>query len=287
VTVACSDVEVSARTYRDFLGYEISAQYTVDGPLARFWERPGLVGRRVTMLLPAGSGTTYIRLVETPRDPAYRPFLQMGWNAAELIVQDVDAIAGRLTGSPFRIIGPPADLSFTNQIRAMQVVGPDNEALYLTSCKGHVAGFDMPVAQHFVDRVFIVILGGPSVQELIDFYAREFGVARPPVMPVVISVLSAAHGMPLTTRHDLAALALREQCYIEADAMPQPTRPRGGAEGELPPAIGIVSFAVDALPLQLAQAGAGPAALPNPPYSGRPALLCRGPAGEIIEFIER
>jgi len=53
-------------------------------------------------------------------------------SAAELIVDDVDALAAELASSPFRIIGGPADLSFSDQIRAMQVVGPAREVLYLT-----------------------------------------------------------------------------------------------------------------------------------------------------------
>ena len=47
-------------------------------------------------------------------------------------VDDVDALAAELASSPFRIIGGPADLSFSDQIRAMQVVGPAREVLYLT-----------------------------------------------------------------------------------------------------------------------------------------------------------
>ena len=41
-------------------------------------------------------------------------------------------MAAELASSPFRIIGGPADLSFSDQIRAMQVVGPAREVLYLT-----------------------------------------------------------------------------------------------------------------------------------------------------------
>ena len=60
-----------------------------------------------------------------------------GWNAAELIVEDVDGLAVQLENSPFKIIGSPADLSFTKNIRAMQVMGPANEILYLTQFKNN------------------------------------------------------------------------------------------------------------------------------------------------------
>ena len=37
--------------------------------------------------------------------------------------------------SPFKIIGPPADLELVPQIRAMQVVGLAQEVFYLTMFK--------------------------------------------------------------------------------------------------------------------------------------------------------
>ncbi|GIS85687.1 MAG: hypothetical protein CM1200mP17_02550 [Woeseia sp.] len=39
-------------------------------------------------------------------------------------------MAIKLSNSEFEIIGPPADLSFTDQIRAMQVIGPSSEILF-------------------------------------------------------------------------------------------------------------------------------------------------------------
>ena len=199
-------------------------------------------------MLPHGDGPTYIRFVESRPAPDYRPFMHMGWNAAEIMVQDTDAVAQRLAGSPFKLIGAPANLSISDKIRAMQVVGPAGEAIYLTSFKEKMAEFDVPEARHFVDRVFIVILGGPSVAELNDFYSRHFGVPKARATPAVISVLSRAHGMPPDTRHDLAALPLQGQCYIEADTMPRATLPRLSVGDELPPAIAMISLGVERLP---------------------------------------
>ncbi|MFO1427679.1 MAG: hypothetical protein U1F11_12070 [Steroidobacteraceae bacterium] len=118
----------------------------------------------------------------------------------------------------------------------MQVVGLAGEAIYLTSFKEKMAEFDVPEARHFVDRVFIVILGGPSVAELNDFYSRHFGVPKAQATPAVISVLSRAHGMSPDTRHDLAALPLQGRKRIEADTMPRamlaaPVRRRRAAAG--------------------------------------------------------
>lgn len=286
VTIATLDVQRMIDTYHLHLGYELVDHGRVSAAQARLWGRPALAGRRYASMLPGGDGPTFLRFVEgrTPAD--YVAFRHMGWNAAELMVQDTDGIAARLEGSPFRIIGPPADLSFTDKIRAMQALGPAQESIYLTSFKEKMAEFDTPEARHYVDRVFIVILGGPSVQVVNEFYHRHFGVAVAPVMPAVISVLSNAQGLPADTPHDLAALALQGQSFIEADTMPAATLPRGGLEGELPPAIAMVSFGVDALPETLEYL-APPTVLPEAPYHGRRTAVAVGAAGELIELIER
>jgi hypothetical protein len=286
VTIATPELQYMIDTYQLYLGYELVDHGRVPPALAALWDRPGLAGRRYALMLPGGDGQTYFRFVESRTNPSYVPFRHMGWNAAELMVQDTDAVARKLEGSPFEVIGPPADLSFSDKIRAMQVLGPARESLYLTSFKEKLPEFDTPDANHFVDRVFIVICGGRSVAELNDFYHRHFGVAVAPVIPAVISVISNAHGLPGDTRHDLAALSLTGQSYIEADTMPPGTLPRLADAGELPPAIAMVSFGIDALPEGLDWL-APPATLPIAPYHGRRAALCVGAGGELIELIER
>lgn len=286
VTIAAPELQYMIDTYRLYLGYELVDHGRVPLPLASLWRRPELAGRRYALMLPGGEGQTYFRFVESRANPAYVPFRHMGWNAAELMVQDTDAVARKLEGSPFEIIGPPANLSFSDKIRAMQVLGPARESLYLTSFKEKLPEFDTPDANHFVDRVFIVICGGPSVAAVNDFYHRHFDVAVAPVIPAVISVISNAHGLPAETKHDLAALALTGQSYIEADTMPPGTLPRVADAGELPPAIAMVSFGIDALPPTVDWL-APPSALPMAPYHGRHAGVCTGAGGELIELIER
>ena len=286
VTVATPDVQRLIDAYNLHLGYQVVDHGRVSAAQADLWARLALVGRRYALMLPGGEGNTFFRFVESRTPHDYVPFRHMGWNAAELMVQDTDAIAARLEHSPFRIIGPPADLSFSDKIRAMQALGPAEESIYLTSFKEKLPEFDTPDAKHFVDRTFIVILGGPSVAEINAFYNRHFDIAIAPVIPAVISVLSNAQGLPSETNHDLAALALNGQSYIEADTMPASTLPRRAIDGELPPAIAMVSFGVDALPDSLDYI-APPRVLASTPYHGRRAAVCVGPGGELVELIER
>jgi len=285
VTIAAPDLQHMIDSYHLYLGYAMVDHGRLSAAHAELWGLPSLTGRRYASMLPQGEGQTFIRFVESKPPADYAPFRHMGWNAAELMVQDTDGIAAKLADSPFKIIGPPADLSFSDKIRAMQALGPAQESIYLTSFKEKLPQFDTPEARHYVDRVFIVILGGPSVAVLNDFYHRHFNVAVAPVIPAVISVLSAAQGLPADTAHDLAALALQGQSYIEADHMPAATLPRVARDGELPPAISMVSFIVKALPEGLPWR-APPRALPEAPYHGRRAAVCVGAAGEWIELIE-
>jgi catechol 2,3-dioxygenase-like lactoylglutathione lyase family enzyme len=286
VTITTPDLQASAAAYQRYLGYRVTDDGAVGRDTARAWGRPGLASARTVLMEPRSGADTYVRFVEGPVYADYRPFAHLGWNAAELIVADVDRLAGQLAGSPFHCIGEPADLSFSDQIRAMQVVGPAGEVLYLTQIKSKLAVFDTPEAASFVDRVFIVILGGASLDGLQDYYHEHHGLARAPSMPSVISVLSAQYGLPADHRHPIAALKVPGQCYIEVDQMPDAATARPCQPGHLPPAIAMVSFEVDRLPDPL------PAILGERhrsaalPYGGRRSCACVGPTGELIELIE-
>jgi len=286
VTIAAPELQRTIDAYQLYLGYELVEHGRLSPALATLWGRPGLVGRRYALMLPEGRGRTFIRFVESRSEPAYQPFRHFGWNAAEIMVQDTDAAAARLADSPFRIIGPPANLSFSDRIRAMQALGPSREAIYLTSFKEKMAEFDVPEAHTFIDRVFIVILGGRSIAEINGFYATHFGAPQANAMPAVISVMSNAFGLPPDTKHELAAVALRGQSYVELDAMPADATPRPGSPDELPPAISMVSFTADSLPASGLPYLAEPATIPQAPYYGKRAGVCIGAAGELIEVIE-
>ena len=198
----------------------------------------------------------------------------------------MDSLAGQLAGSPFRVIGAPADLSFTDKIRAMQVVGPAREVLYLTQIKERLAAFDTPEAAAFVDRAFIVILGGSSLDLLQDFYHGQFGVARAEAMPSVISVLSApvrpAEGLPPRHRGTQGVRAVLHRGGRDAAGRGRPPLRAGPAaarrgDGQLRggPAARVAVRSLGAVHRS-----------PALPYAGRRSLACVGAAGELIELIE-
>lgn len=118
VTVAAPELQYMIDSYRLFLGYQLVDHGRLSPAQASLWGLPNLTGRRYALMLPEGEGQTFLRFVESKPSPDYVPFRHMGWNAAELMVQDTDKAAARLAGSPFKIIGPPANLSISDKIRA-------------------------------------------------------------------------------------------------------------------------------------------------------------------------
>jgi catechol 2,3-dioxygenase-like lactoylglutathione lyase family enzyme len=286
VTITTPDLPAAIAAYQRYLGYRVVDDGALARDVARCWGRPQLAGQRCVLMEPESGSETYLRFVQGPAYVGYEPLACVGWNAAEIIVRDVDALAERLAGSPFRTIGPPANLSFSDKIRAMQVVGPAREVLYLTQIKEQLAAFDTPVAACDVDRVFIVILGGADLEALQDYYHQQFSLARAPAMPSVVSVISARYGLPRDYKHPIAALQVRGQCYVEADQMPAQVAPRPCDPGQLPPGIAMVSFEIERLPGDLSSALGPAVAVRALPYDGRTVRACVGATGELIELIE-
>ncbi len=264
VTLSTADLAASEVAYVRHLGYRVTARGSVSADLAHSWGSPATAGARYVVVRPEAADDFEFRFVESPASPGYRAFSCFGWNAAELIVRDVDALADALSESAFRILGPPQDLSFTDAIRAMQIRGPAGEILYLTQFKKPLESLPAPPARCAVDRVFIVIVGGPSLQDLLDFYTRSFQIPAPQRMESRVKAMSEVFGLSPEYRYDIAALPIREQCYIEADQMPAAATAPRQPVGHLPPGIAIVSFRSSA--------------------ASAPRCLT-GPAGEILEII--
>ncbi len=264
VTISTPDLQSSEAAYVEHLGYRVEARGTISPDLAQRMQCPSVAGARYSVVLPAaGDGFTF-RFIEQPATARYKAFSCFGWNAAELIVRDVDEMAARLATSPFEALGPPQDLSFTDAIRAMQLRGPAGEILYLTQFKRALDVLPAPPARCDVDRVFIVIVGGPSLDALVEFYCSNFSLPAPQRMESRVKAMSAVFGLSPEHRYSIAALPLHGACYIEADEMPQAATAPTSATGRLPPGIAVVSF--------------------SSPSVATPRFLT-GAAGEILELV--
>ena len=144
------------------------------------------------------------------------PFAAPGWSAMEVLVKDLDALFEQLPAA-FTVLNPPAALSFSDQIRAMQVAGPAGELIYFTEVSGEVPGFALPTPTRQVNQCFVMINAVSDIQQSIAFYAELLKCEAPSPMPARVSILSRTNGLDEDHRHDIAPIALGPGQLFELD----------------------------------------------------------------------
>ena len=287
VTLLSLNLQTTEDAYTKFLGYQLVERGTVTKPLAQSWGAEKMVGQPYLLMQPESQSKVLLRFIESGHTNDYKPMLQEGWNAIEILVKDPDLLAEQLQGSPFKMVGPPNFLTEKKNIRAFQALGPNNELLYFTRViDPSKSNFDLGQAKSFVDQVFIMVLGGKDMAAMQHFYREKLMQPVSGPYPYRIGVLSQTYGMPNDTLHQLAIASLPNQFLIEIDQYPPAAKSIDTMKGTLPPGIAMVSFQVDHL---------GDTRLPfiTPPdhrdgfaYEGRRSASLRGAAGELIELIE-
>ncbi len=288
VTIATGDLAVTESAYREDLSYETVARGKIDATLAESWGAPRVTDSPYLLMRPASRMPVYLRFIETKSARHNVPHATEGWNAAEMLVKDVDELAKRLVDSKyFQIVGPPAYLSPDQNIKAMQVVGPSNEMLYLTRVvRPESVDFDIGSAQSFVDRVFIVIAGGRDHKGLMDFYRSRLMLPVTEPMLYRIAVLSRAYGLPEDQLHQLSLAIMQNQFFLELDEYPAEAAPSHVPPGELPAGIAMVTFEVESLDNISVPFISPPTVRNLMPYNGRRSGTLRGAVGELIELVE-
>lgn len=288
VTLSVVDLDASTRAYGDWLGFKGVDRGRVPATVAAAWDAPAIVGSPYTLLQSPSGAEVYLRLIERPSTPGYRPLATHGWNANEILVQDPVDLERRLRepGSPFTVIGPAAPLDSNREIVAMQASGPDGEVNYFTRIPASGGTFIKTPAEAAVDRTFIVVLGGPQMSTLTAFYRERLGQAVSEAFLSRVSVLNAALGLPDAHRIPLALMPLSPAFVIELDEYPPTTRPRPRREGDLPPGIAMVSVVTPQLDVNALPWRAAPTVRSEAPYFGRRAGVLVGAAGEWLELIE-
>jgi hypothetical protein len=280
VTIAVLNLEPVETAYQEEFGYTTVEQSTVGKDLAGVWDAPHMQGRDYLLMKADSEQEVFLRFVQLPGVQGYKGMTTHGWNATELLVLDPDKMAAQLEDSAFKIIGAPKDLwQAPNAPRAMQVLGPGEEVVYLT----RNVDFSTSAA---VDRVFIMVLAGPSMTSLANFYGDTLGLEVSDATPFNISAVSNAQGLPAETLYPLAVATISQDFLIELDEYPASIPARPLVDGEIPPGISMVSFAVDNLDELDLTYRAEPAALSQKPYNGRRTAVATGPAGEWLELLE-
>ncbi len=244
-TLIVNDAAPLLRAY-GALGLDVTAHWVVSAETAAAWAQPALARRHVTEL--GCGGHTLLRLMEVPGAPARATRYSHGWLALEVLVRDVDALAAPAAAAGFEIVGAPADLELSPAIRAMQIVGPAGEMLYLTQVKAPVSPFELPLSSdidsaHNVAALFIAVMSTPSRAAAI--------AACAPLHPratlqfeTKVTVLNRALGRDITTRWPLTTLQWAGQSLFEIDEVvdAQVVTPQAGA---LPSGLAWVSLQGD------------------------------------------
>lgn len=271
--------------YAAHLGYRTVERGQVPPALATSWGAPAAAGKPYILMAPGQGETVYLRFIESEGEFTFRPHTTLGWNVTEINVGGVDAIAERLRGSPFRMVGPPATLSMNDAIRAMQVIGPEGELVYLTDIADSPKTEHLPRTKEGIGRVFIMVLGVHSIEEASAFYGDLLGATMSGIYPLNSSLINEPLNLPADTNLRLILARLPGKFSIEIDELPRSVPKRRAAAGDLPMGPSIVSFAaseIDALATRfLGKAANGEGAL----YNGKRTATIAGPGGELIELI--
>lgn len=286
-TVAAPDIGEVEAWYTEWLGYSVCERGKTSAALADAWGAPAMGGRPQTVLRPESGDDVFIRICQIDPVAGYRPMNSLGWNAFELIVDDVYPLYEKLKGSPFGIIGTPASLGGElDFIHAMQVQGPAGDVLYLTCDRLRAADTLLPPPGAFVGRPFIAVLAAHGVDDIQRWYSETFRMQREADMRTAIGVVARAQGLPPEHCFDMGFMALGESGhFIEYDGYDPSIGARPANAEQLPPGCAMVSFAVDGID-DLDLDYLGPAVEDGSVvYGGGPCRTARGPAGELIELV--
>ena len=287
VTMLVTNLNAVEEAYDSYLGYQVVEEGQIDRSLGSVWGARGMNKHPYVIMQPKSGEEVYLRFIEDKSMTNYRPMGTHGWNSTEILVEDPDALAVQLSNSSFNIIGQPYDLYPTPDApRAMQVLGPSNEIIYLTRIIPGGSGFNLGSAQSYVDRVFIMVVGGPSMKALQDFYSQKLNMPVTEASDWTIGVISRLNDLPEDTIYPLALVSFEKDFLIELDEYPSVVVPRKRAVNHLPSSTSVVSFLVDSLDSFDLKWRRPPRTIQDFPYNGRKVGVTIGPAGEWIELIE-
>ena len=283
-TIGAPDVEKVKAWYNDWLDYQLVDEGWVPDNWAASWGAPVSAGRRYVVMGPASGEDVFIRAVDIDPLPDFKTLTTCGWAAIEITVADVDAVMKKLKLSPFRVIGLPRALTTDSPIRAMQIVGPAEEVIYLTGNTGDRVASNHPEPQKLIDRVFIMVLAGPDLGALKKFYLESFKLGDQGDLSFPIHALSDAQNLPADHMYKCSVLvASARGNKLELDEYEPQFGARPGPLDRLPPGVAMATFEADSfngLDIDFI-------APPAPLYEGYAAATFFGPAGERTEIMAR
>jgi hypothetical protein len=277
-SICTPSLEHSIKAWQGSLHHRPHSTGRIDAARAASLGAPSLAGAAYT-LMANELDEPWLELIESPAAAVLDPFTHCGWFSLEISVKNVDALRTTLDESAFRVIGEPANLEVSDSIRAMQVIGPAGEVLYLTEIKAPVPPFDLPFARCTVDRLFIPVLLTSDRDASAAIYEQLNGL---PGMKfeTKITVINRARGLEITQQHPVSTQQLAGSNLIEIDQL-DGLSARTASNESFPAGILAITFAVNQIPASLA-----PQTMNDGPFAGRKYACMLGAAGERIELIE-
>jgi catechol 2,3-dioxygenase-like lactoylglutathione lyase family enzyme len=289
-TLTVSDLSQSQALYQDYLDYRTVEVGRVPASLATAWGAEGATGARFAVLQPQSGRDIFLRFVEQPAHPDYRPLRTYGWAAIEICVTDTLAVNVRMEKSPFTIIGPPKELDGLPAIFPMQVQGPDGEIVYLTQIRDDLPMYDLPRAQSPIDCLFILVMACSDLKGALAFTQEKLGLSFGREIAIQYTMLAKAFGKPMDTKYTLATATHERDVFFEFDQYPPAATPRPCHPGMLPPGVALGGMTLPDFDARIEALAdfliAPPQAFEGPLYSGKRAATLRGPDGALYELTE-
>jgi hypothetical protein len=284
-TLTVTDPEATARRYADWMDYVVVEKGRVTPELAAGWDAPASAGRGFVVCRPASGAEVFLRFVEGQTPASYRPLRTFGWAAIEICVTDTLAAAERMARSPFEVIGPPRELDGMPEIFPMQVRGPDREIVYLTQIRGQQPGVRLPVAESFIDRLFILVMACSDLGATRQWFSRSLGLVSHPEVAIRYTMISKAFDMDPETKHRIATGGHDMDTCLEFDQYPDAATARSREAGALPPGVALVTLAHPDLDAVTAPWIIDPRSTDGVIYGGRRHGVVSAPDGTLVELV--
>ena len=243
-THCVSDLSACIPAYTDLLDYQLIDAGHLPESLTKAWNTPAMTGMSTRSCSPPAEQ----RFPPIYRKPAtaggYWPPVTQGWIATEILTTDPDELIEKLQGTSFTHIGGPADLyPSPKSARALQMAGPAGELMYFTRILPVAAASGLHGAKSFVDRPFIMVVGGLSMAEIHAFYSGVLGLRVSEPDPFRIGQMSRVLGLNPMTAYPVSLaripgrsflIELEElPSYIERRNVPEGPVARGPRDGQL------------------------------------------------------
>jgi catechol 2,3-dioxygenase-like lactoylglutathione lyase family enzyme len=284
--VTTPDLEAAITDYSDVLGLNVVEIGHLDDSLAAAWACPASAGSAIATLQPKSGAHCFIRLVEQPVPPEFKPTRTFGWASYEMTVLDVFGWQKTVAKSGFDIVGEPREIPGLPYFVAMQMTGRGREMLYLNEVRMDTPTADLPKAQSPVDHIFIAILATPDRDATTNWYRDRLHLEEGGRYDIEYTMINKAFGLPDGTISGLSMVQAERMPILEIDDYPAEATARPSNPGRLPPGNALLTLAVnnlDALTLDWIDP---PQQHDGPVYGGRRAATLFGPAGELLELVE-